>query len=248
MLNISPHYKILLSQVIIQLGCIIGMYVYWDPQWLWASAAGAVIIGGYGLCVYSHRYLTHRGFEMHPLMEIPLNFLAVMALQGPPMTWAANHVNHHRHSDTDKDPHPSFEPFYTWFWIGIGKRLKVDVATVKRLSKKRMHRLTTQYYFKIYWGVILLTWLIDPRITIYFFAFAVVYTFHTSSITNTILHGFGYRNFDTPDRSTNLPLPFLLESYHNNHHNDPSNYNHAVKWYEFDYYKYLIDVIKTNPR
>lgn len=244
----SPHYKVLASQIIVHIICFGGLYLYWDPQWLWVALIGTTLIGGYGMGIYAHRYLSHNSFKVNPKVEMVLNFLAIMGLQGPPMTWAANHVNHHRHSDKELDPHPAYDWFGTWFWLSVGKRLKIDVGTTKRLSRKRMHRITTQYYFKIFWSVFILSLLIDPRITIYFFAIPVVYTFHTSSFTNTVLHKFGYRNFDTPDTSTNLPIPFLLECCHNNHHNDPSNYNQAVKWYEFDLYKHMIDIIKVNPR
>lgn len=242
---LSPHYKLLASQVVIHTICIAGMIVLWDPQWLWASVLGTLLIGSYGLGIYGHRYLSHRSFKFYPKLEPFLNLLAIMALQGPPMTWAANHVSHHRYSDKDGDPHPGANRLKTWFWLGLGERLKADVGTIRRLSKVKMHKLSTDHYFKIYWSIIALSAIIDPRITVYFFAFAVVYTFHTSSFTNVVLHGVGYRNFDTPDNSRNLPIPVFLESnYHNNHHHDPSNYNQAVKRYEFDFYKYLIDLIK----
>lgn len=242
---LSPHYKLLASQFTMHTICFVGLYLYWDPQWLWVSLLGTILIASYGMGIYCHRYLSHSSFEVHPITEKVLNFFGIMGLQGSPMAWAANHTNHHRHSDKELDPHPAYEWFDTWFWVSVGRRLLIDPRTIKRLSKKRMHRLTTQYYFKIYWSVILVSLLIDPRITIYFFAVPVVYAFHTSAFTNIILHKWGYRNFDTNDDSTNLPLPFLMESqYHNNHHADPSNYNNAVKWHEFDMYKYLIDLIK----
>jgi len=245
----SPHYKLLASQIAIHIIFIIGMVVLWEPQWFWVSAIGTLLIGSYGLGIYGHRYLSHRSFCFNPKLEPVLNLLAIMALQGPPMTWAANHVSHHRYSDKNGDPHPGAKGFKTWFWLGLGERLKADVGTVRRLSKVKMHKLSTKHYFKIYWSIIILSAIIEPRATIYFFAFAVVYTFHTSSFTNVVLHKFGYRNFNTKDTSKNLPIPIFLESnYHNNHHHDPSNYNQAVKWYEVDFYKYLIDIIKVKGR
>ncbi len=245
----SPHYKLLASQIAIHIICIVGMIVLWEPQWLWVSAIGTLLIGSYGLGIYGHRYLSHRSFFFNIKLEPVLNLLAIMALQGPPMTWAANHVSHHRHADRNGDPHPGAKGFKTWFWLGLGERLKADIGTVRRLSKVKMHKLSTKHYFKIYWSIIILSAIIEPRATIYFFAFAVVYTFHTSSFTNVVLHKFGYRNFNTKDTSKNLPIPIFLESnYHNNHHHDPSNYNQAVKWYEVDFYKYLIDIIKVKGK
>jgi fatty-acid desaturase len=224
--------------------CIVGMYYYWDPKWLLVSVFGVLCISNYGLGVYCHRYLSHCSFKVPRKIEIILNVFAVMSLQGSPLTWAANHVKHHKHADNEGDPHPAANWFKTWFWLN-NKTQQIDRSVVRRLCKDKMHKLTEKYYFQIFWSLIILSFFIDPRITVYFFSFAIVLSFHVSSFTNVILHKFGYRNFDTNDTSTNLPLPLLVESpYHNNHHNDPSNYNTSVKWHEFDIYKYLIDLIK----
>ena len=209
MIDNTSHIKLVTSQVIMHTVCYTGLYMLWNPQWLWLSLAGIVLIAGYGIGLYCHRYLSHSAFNVHRGTKIVLNFLGIMGLQGSPMIWAANHANHHRYSDKEKDPHPAYEWFKTWFWVSVGKRLMIDPRTIKRLSKDPMHPLTTRYYFKIYWSTIILSAIIDPRITVYFFAVPVVYAFHISAFTNIVLHKWGYRNFDTNDDSTNLPLPFF---------------------------------------
>lgn len=245
MVQITPHQKLLFSQVAIHTIYIVGMYLYWDPKWLFVSILGVLFIGHYGLGVYCHRYLSHCSFNTPRFIQQILNIFAVMGLQGSPLTWAANHVKHHKCADKQGDPHPSSDGIRTWFWLGAGDHT-IERNVIRRLGGDNMHRLTSKYYFKIFWAIILISFIIDPRVTIYFFAFAIIYSFHVSSFVNVVLHKFGYRNFDTNDNSTNLPLPIFLESpYHNNHHNDPSNYNQAVKWYEFDIHKYLIDIIKV---
>ena len=244
MVQINQHTKLLLSQITIHAVCIFGMYLYWDPMWLWGSLIATILIASYGLGVYAHRYLSHRSFEMHPKLEPILNILAVLSLQGSPMTWAANHVTHHVYSDKKGDPHPAKNWFRSWFWINDNKDLKVERGVIKRLSKNKMHKWTARHYFKIYWSIILASVLIDPKITVYLFAFPVVYGFHTSSFANVILHKFGYRNFDTNDTSTNLPIPIILESYHNNHHKDPSNHNQQIRWFEWDFVGNLASIIK----
>jgi stearoyl-CoA desaturase (delta-9 desaturase) len=56
-------------------------------------------------------------------------------------------------------------------------------------------------------------------------------------IVNGIGHGWGYRNFDTKDHSTNL-FPFGLwiagEELHNNHHADPKAACFRKRWFEVD--------------
>ena len=39
-------------------------------------------------------------------------------------------------------------------------------------------------------------------------------------------------------------MPFIIGSaYHNNHHNDESNYNNSVKWYELDHIAWVINLL-----
>ena len=50
-------------------------------------------------------------------------------------------------------------------------------------------------------------------------------------------HVWGYRNYETDDRSRNNAIIALLvsgEGWHNNHHADPSSARHGHKWWEID--------------
>ena len=56
-------------------------------------------------------------------------------------------------------------------------------------------------------------------------------------------HKIGYRNFKLKNTSTNLyPFDFIFlgESYHNDHHRNPSSINMGVHWYEVDITYYII--------
>src|SRR5690606_30873226 len=58
-----------------------------------------------------------------------------------------------------------------------------------------------------------------------------------AGVVNGLGHWWGYRNFDTEDRSHNLtPWAFLLggEELHNNHHAFPSSARFALRRGEFD--------------
>jgi stearoyl-CoA desaturase (delta-9 desaturase) len=56
-------------------------------------------------------------------------------------------------------------------------------------------------------------------------------------------HGYGYRNFNTPDNSTNsrwLSLFTFGDNLQNNHHALPWSYTSAVKKGEFDLSAWII--------
>jgi hypothetical protein len=58
-----------------------------------------------------------------------------------------------------------------------------------------------------------------------------------AGIINGVGHHTGYRNFESPDASTNVsPWGIIIggEELHNNHHTYPSSAKMSVKWFEFD--------------
>ena len=60
---------------------------------------------------------------------------------------------------------------------------------------------------------------------------------NAGSFINTLTHMVGYRNFNTADNSTNIPiLGYLMwgEGWHNNHHAHPNNPSFKEKWWELD--------------
>src|SRR5262249_28813578 len=64
-----------------------------------------------------------------------------------------------------------------------------------------------------------------------------VIVWHSTWTVNSISHIWGYRNYDTPDRSRNNAFVALLTGgeWHNNHHADPNAARQGHKWWEFDF-------------
>jgi stearoyl-CoA desaturase (delta-9 desaturase) len=61
--------------------------------------------------------------------------------------------------------------------------------------------------------------------------------FWAAGVINGVGHYFGYRNWPTPDWSTNIvPWGLLIggEELHNNHHAFPTSAKLSCKWFEFD--------------
>ena len=61
--------------------------------------------------------------------------------------------------------------------------------------------------------------------------------FWAAGVINGIGHYYGYRNYDTKDKSTNIiPWGTIIggEELHNNHHGEPGNPKLSRKWLEFD--------------
>ena len=81
---------------------------------LWNSAVSATdlailavmyVLTGLGVTVGFHRLLTHRSFQVPKWLEYVFASLGSMAVQGPVMSWVADHRKHHAHADEEGDPH-----------------------------------------------------------------------------------------------------------------------------------------------
>src|ERR1700712_2382679 len=57
------------------------------------------VTGGY------HRYFSHRTYRTSRAFQFFLAVLAQSSIQKGALWWAAHHRDHHKYSDTPKDPH-----------------------------------------------------------------------------------------------------------------------------------------------
>ena len=60
---------------------------------------------GLGVTVGFHRLLTHRSFKTSPAMRGLFAVLGTMSIEGPVISWVADHRKHHAYSDRLGDPH-----------------------------------------------------------------------------------------------------------------------------------------------
>ncbi len=90
--------------------------------WLfsWTGVAVMVLgvhVFGQGINIGYHRLLTHRSFDAPRWVERGFVLLALCCLQDTPARWVANHRHHHKHSDTQPDPH---SPLVNFLWSHVG--------------------------------------------------------------------------------------------------------------------------------
>ena len=68
-------------------------------------AAVMYLLTAIGVTVGFHRLLTHRSFQTSKPAEYTFAVLGSMAVQGPAISWVADHRKHHAHTDEEGDPH-----------------------------------------------------------------------------------------------------------------------------------------------
>ena len=86
----------------------------------WASAlhlsdfvvfAIMYLISGLGITVGFHRLLTHRSFKTKPWLRGVFAAMGSIAIEGPVISWVADHRKHHAFSDQEGDPHSPHAEF-----------------------------------------------------------------------------------------------------------------------------------------
>lgn len=202
---------------------------------------------------FLHRYMAHRMFSMSVFWE-RFFYLFTFVTQGSsflhPKSYAQLHLEHHKHSDTEEDPHSPhiFEDvismmtntarIYTEFKNGTRQSSSPYIQnlptwdTVDRLGNNIGVRLLfCMAYVAVYvlfapsaWFFLLLPihFLMGP--------------IH-GAFVNWCGHKYGYRNYKTNDKSKNTfpwDILFVGETFQNNHHRYPNRLNFATRWYELD--------------
>ncbi len=63
------------------------------------------LVSGLGISIGLHRYFTHGSFKAVRGFKIALAIAGSLAIEGPVITWVADHRRHHKFSDKEGDPH-----------------------------------------------------------------------------------------------------------------------------------------------
>lgn len=195
--------------------------------------------------LYLHRCQTHRALTLHPIVSHFFRFWIWLTTGMITREWVAIHRKHHVMTDRYGDPHsPQIFSLKKVFWQV--PELYREAAKDKKMIEKYSFGTPNDWiernlYSRHSHKGIFIMFLIDlllfgfPGITIW--AIQMIWIPMSAGVVNGVGHYWGYRNFECPDRSTNVfPLGFLIggEELHNNHHTYTSSAKFAVKWWEFD--------------
>ena len=216
------------------------------------------VLSGLGVTVGFHRLFTHGSFKANKGVRAALAIAGMTALQGPVITWVADHRRHHAYSDRDGDPHspwrfgssPAALAKGFWYahmgWLFQRNLTNADRFAPDLLKDKSLVKLNQLF---VLWtalslllpGVLggLLTWSWWGGFTAFFWAGLVRVSLlhHITWSVNSICHMIGERPFKSRDKAANFwPLAILSfgESWHNSHHADPTCARHGVRRGQID--------------
>ncbi len=225
-----------------------------------AIAATMYLLTAISITVGFHRLLTHRSFQTSKPVECAFAVLGSMAVQGPVISWVADHRKHHAHTDEEGDPHSPhvghgdgvrgvlaglWHAHSGWLMSTQGradwKRYAPD------LYEDRGMRLIGRRFVPL-----VVASLAIPALAGYLVSgtpagaatgllwgglVRIFFVHHITWSVNSVCHFLGSRRFETDDRSTNvfwLSLLSLGESWHHNHHAFPRSAVHGLRRWELD--------------
>ena len=218
------------------------------------------LITGVGVTIGFHRLLTHRSFATYRPISYALAIAGSMSIQGPVVSWVADHRKHHAHTDEEGDPHSPHVGHGSGikgtlkglWWAHVGwlfdrqgeaswhkyARDVIDDPGLRKISKSFELLVLVSLLLPFALGFALTGTLAGALTGLLWGGFVRIFVLHhvTWSV-NSVCHFFGRRRFAIDDHSTNSTLVGLLslgEGYHHNHHAFPRSAQHGMHWYEPD--------------
>jgi stearoyl-CoA desaturase (Delta-9 desaturase) len=220
------------------------------------AEAVAIGVGLYWLRIFAigagyHRYFSHRAYETSRVFQFVLAVVAQSTSQKSVLWWAANHRDHHLHSDTELDVH---SPRHTGFiyshvgWIFSRGQETMNVNRIADFAKYPelmwLHRYEQVPAFVL--AVLCLAVAGWPGLIVGFF-WSTVAVYHGTFCINSLAHLVGKRRYITGDDSRNnwlLAIMTMGEGWHNNHHAYQSSARQGFYWWEYDPTFYLLTLLE----
>ncbi|KAJ3116047.1 hypothetical protein HDU96_010513 [Phlyctochytrium bullatum] len=211
-------------------------------------------ITGFGITGGYHRYWSHRSYNASRSFEYFLMLAASGSFEGSIRWWCRDHRAHHRYTDTPRDPYGAQNGL---FWSHIGWMLvkqdkeKIGRVDISDLDRDPMIRWQHKYYIFI---APFMSFVVPTLIAGlgwgdwaggYFYAGVIrlVILHHATFCVNSLAHFLGETSFDdkhSPRDHFITALVTLGEGYHNFHHEFPSDYRNAIRWWQYDPTKWVI--------
>ena len=196
--------------------------------------------------LYLHRSQTHRAVVFHPALAHFFRFWAWLTTAMVTKEWVAVHRKHHAFPETLDDPHsPHIYGITRVLFRGTELYLgsRSDPSVLDHYGRGTPDDWLERNIYSVHsnWGP---TFMAVTDLALFGVAGMAVWAvqmmwipFWAAGVVNGVGHWFGYRNFETPDKSTNfVPWGFWVggEELHNNHHAFPSSATFAIRSFEFD--------------
>ena len=196
--------------------------------------------------IFLHRAQAHRALDLHPSVSHFFRLWLWLATGMVTKEFVAIHRKHHAKCETVEDPHsPQTRGIKALLLTGV-ELYRAESRNAETMVKYGHNtpddwierNLYTRYSWQGVGVMLLLNMALFGAAGLVVWAVQMVWIpWWATGVINGLGHWWGYRNFESPDASTNVsPWGILIggEELHNNHHTYPTSAKFSVKPYEFD--------------
>ena len=215
---------------------------------LWQKVVAALVLTHVtiiSVTLYLHRYSAHRAIDLHPAVAHFFRFWLWLTTGMNTRGWTAVHRKHHANCESEEDPHSPVQ-------VGLSKVLWQGTELYRAAHTEEVmekygkgtpddwleRNVYTRHSYSGIFSMLAANLLLFGPLGVTIWAVQMAWIpFFAAGVINGVCHHTGYRNFETPDASTNfVPWGIVIggEELHNNHHTYPSSAKFSVKWWEFD--------------
>lgn len=242
---------------------VYGAYcLIWAHPLTWIWTFWVYTFSALGITAGAHRLWSHKTYKAKTPLRIFLAFCNSMAFQNDIIDWARDHRMHHRHSETDADPHNASRGFFFAHigWLLVRKhpdvKEKGKAIDVSDLYKDPV----CVWQRRLYLPSVLLMCFIFPTVvpwyywgesftTSYFACSLLRYALclNATWLVNSMAHMWGNRPYDIKIRSVeNFFVTFsaIGEGFHNYHHTFPHDYSTSEFGWKLNPTTFFIDCME----
>ncbi|GAA6224077.1 acyl-CoA desaturase-like [Lates japonicus] len=212
-----------------------------------------------GITAGAHRLWSHRSYKATFSLRVFLALCNSMAFQNHIYEWSRDHRVHHKHSETNADPHNAKRGFFFshvgWVMVRkhpcvIEKGQTIDLSDLKAdkvvMFQKRYYRLS----------VLILCFVVPTLVPWYFWGESLVVGYfvpgllrymsflNATWLVNSAAHMWGNRPYDkniNPAENTLVSFSTVGEGFHNYHHTFPFDYAASEFGYKLNLTTMFID-------
>jgi stearoyl-CoA desaturase (delta-9 desaturase) len=196
--------------------------------------------------LFLHRAQAHRGVDLHPVIAHFFRFWLWLTTGMVTKEWVSIHRKHHARCEREGDPH---SPMI----YGISRVMFKGAELYREESKNNEtvskyghgtpddwveRNIYSRYTVSGIMIMLVIDVLLFGALGLAVWAVQMAWIpFWAAGVVNGIGHYWGYRNFASPDTSTNVfPIGILIggEELHNNHHAYGTSAKFSSRWFEID--------------
>lgn len=213
--------------------------ILWSTTFFWK---GYLLFAAFGITAGAHRLWSHRAYKANKIAQIILMLMYSTTYQNSIYIWARDHRLHHKHAETDADPHNAKRGFFFSHvgWLMVKKHPDVlEKGKTLDMSDLEANPIV-MFHHKYYYPIILLfTFIIPTFVPWYFFGETLENAFFVCTIyryilqvnvtwcINSLAHLYGNKPYDKaigPVENAIMKLCSFGEGFHNYHHSFPWDY------------------------